>query len=212
MSRLMKSGLDLEPPERRIGLAAHDFRMAMGAERSGAVARGARRRRACRRVALAAAPHHLRRPGAGRAMRARGDELLAWARALDAGTEVSRSSGPQPKPPLKARPKASRSPRSRPCAAIPMPIYAKAFSKLVPLDPLLRDPGAAERGTLFHDILHRFARPRRRPSARGGGRSCSPRPGLLWPRRPAGRRRGGVVAAFRCAGRKDHRLGAAAKR
>src|SRR5690606_10440799 len=25
------------------------------------------------------------------------------------------------------------------------------------LDPLLRDPGAAERGTLFHDIVHTFA-------------------------------------------------------
>src|SRR5690606_8859411 len=31
MSRLMKTGIDLEPPERRIGLAAHDFQMAMGA-------------------------------------------------------------------------------------------------------------------------------------------------------------------------------------
>ncbi|MFC6491314.1 double-strand break repair protein AddB, partial [Nitratireductor sp. GCM10026969] len=31
MSRLMKAELALEPPERRIGLAAHDFMMAMGA-------------------------------------------------------------------------------------------------------------------------------------------------------------------------------------
>ena len=31
------------------------------------------------------------------------------------------------------------------------------FSGLRALDPLLRDPGAAERGTLFHAILHRFA-------------------------------------------------------
>ena len=31
MSRLMKAGVALEPPERRIGLAAHDFWMAMGA-------------------------------------------------------------------------------------------------------------------------------------------------------------------------------------
>ena len=30
MSRMMKGGLELEPPERRIGLAAHDFMMAMG--------------------------------------------------------------------------------------------------------------------------------------------------------------------------------------
>ena len=33
MSRMMKGGLDLEPPERLIGLAAHDFMMAMGHER-----------------------------------------------------------------------------------------------------------------------------------------------------------------------------------
>ena len=33
MSRMMKGGLELEPPERRIGLAAHDFMMAMGHER-----------------------------------------------------------------------------------------------------------------------------------------------------------------------------------
>ncbi|TIT91960.1 MAG: double-strand break repair protein AddB, partial [Mesorhizobium sp.] len=32
MSRLMKTGIDLEPPERRIGLAAHDFQIAMGTE------------------------------------------------------------------------------------------------------------------------------------------------------------------------------------
>src|SRR5690606_3277440 len=33
MSRFMKAGLDLEPPERRIGQAAHDFVMAMGSDR-----------------------------------------------------------------------------------------------------------------------------------------------------------------------------------
>src|SRR5690606_16284406 len=29
--------------------------------------------------------------------------------------------------------------------------------RLQPVEPLLRDPGAAERGTLFHDIVHAFA-------------------------------------------------------
>ncbi len=32
-----------------------------------------------------------------------------------------------------------------------------ASSTLFAIDPLVRDPGAAERGTLFHEILHRFA-------------------------------------------------------
>src|SRR5690606_15715251 len=33
MSRVMKAGMELEPPERRIGQAAHDFFMALGAEK-----------------------------------------------------------------------------------------------------------------------------------------------------------------------------------
>src|SRR5690606_28490008 len=39
----------------------------------------------------------------------------------------------------------------------PYAVYARHVLKLRPLDPLLRDPGAAERGTLFHDIVHAFA-------------------------------------------------------
>ncbi|MDX7547997.1 hypothetical protein, partial [Serratia marcescens] len=33
MSRPMKAVINLEPPERRTGLAAHDFQMALGMER-----------------------------------------------------------------------------------------------------------------------------------------------------------------------------------
>ena len=55
MSRLMKSGLDLEPPERRIGQAAHDFVMAIGRETRDPDALGPRGRSAGRAVALAAA-------------------------------------------------------------------------------------------------------------------------------------------------------------
>jgi ATP-dependent helicase/nuclease subunit B len=38
----------------------------------------------------------------------------------------------------------------------PYAIYARRILQLSPLDALVRDPGAAERGTLFHEILHRF--------------------------------------------------------
>ena len=39
----------------------------------------------------------------------------------------------------------------------PYAVYARRILRLKALDPLLRDPGAAERGTLFHAILHRFS-------------------------------------------------------
>src|SRR5690606_39784132 len=39
----------------------------------------------------------------------------------------------------------------------PYAVYARRILGLFPLEPLLRDPGAAERGTLFHAILHRFS-------------------------------------------------------
>ena len=38
----------------------------------------------------------------------------------------------------------------------PYAVYARRILDLQPLDPLIADPGAADRGTLFHDILHRF--------------------------------------------------------
>src|SRR6185312_4512532 len=37
-------------------------------------------------------------------------------------------------------------------------VYARRILGLMPLDSVIRDPGAAERGTLFHAILHRFSR------------------------------------------------------
>ena len=66
MSRLMKSGLDLEPPERRIGQAAHDFTMALGTKRV-ILTRSARSGEApAVAVALAAAADDLRRQGGSR--------------------------------------------------------------------------------------------------------------------------------------------------
>ena len=54
LSRSMKAAIGLEPPERRIGQAAHDFQMAMGAPGSGAVALFARQQGANCCIPLAA--------------------------------------------------------------------------------------------------------------------------------------------------------------
>ncbi|PTE10438.1 double-strand break repair protein AddB [Mesorhizobium helmanticense] len=179
MSRLMKSGIDLEPPERRIGLAAHDFQMAMGAKKV-VLARSARSgdapavpSRWLQRILTFIGKDH------ATVLSRRGDELLAWARALDAGEKQDFAPRPQPKPPLAVRPTHFSVTEIETLRRDPYAIYARRILGLMPLDPVIRDPGAAERGTLFHAILHLFsadvADPRA-PEALAGliaaGRAC----------------------------------------
>ena len=157
MSRLMKTGIDLEPPERRIGLAAHDFQMAIGA-RNVVLTRSARAG-----DAPAVPSRWLQRiltyigKEQADAMRRRGDELLSWARALDEGGRVDFAPRPEPKPPVAARPRHFSVTEIETLRRDPYAVYARRILKLLPLEPTIRDPGATERGTLFHAILHRFS-------------------------------------------------------
>ncbi len=157
MSRLMKSGLELEPPERRVGQAAHDFLMAMGAERV-VLTRSARSG-----DAPASRSRWLQRllacvdGDAAAAMIGRGADLLSWARSLDRRPHVGYAPRPEPKPPVGMRPRAFSVTEIETLRRDPYAIYARHVLKLEPLEPLLRDPGAAERGNLFHDILHAYA-------------------------------------------------------
>ncbi|MHA6641283.1 double-strand break repair protein AddB [Mesorhizobium sp. A623] len=179
MSRLMKTGIDLEPPERRIGLAAHDFQMAMGAPKV-VLARAARSgdapavpSRWLQRLLTFVGKEH-----AGE-MRRRGNELLSWARALDAGEKRDFAPRPQPTPPVDVRPRHFSVTEIETLRRDPYAVYARRILGLMPLDPVIRDPGAAERGTLFHAILHLFSRTvsdPRDPAALGAliaaGRAC----------------------------------------
>ncbi|RWC53174.1 MAG: double-strand break repair protein AddB, partial [Mesorhizobium sp.] len=158
MSRLMKTGIDLEPPERRIGLAAHDFQMAMGAKKV-VLTRAARSgdapavpSRWLQRMLTFIGKEHAAAP-----MR-RGAALLSWARALDAGERLDFAPRPQPRPPLATRPQHFSVTEIETLRRDPYAVYARRILGLVPLDPVIRDPGAAERGTLFHAILHLFSR------------------------------------------------------
>ncbi|MDX8455883.1 double-strand break repair protein AddB [Mesorhizobium sp. VK9D] len=158
MSRLMKTGIDLEPPERRIGLAAHDFQMAMGAS-DVVLTRSARSG-----DAPAVPSRWLQRiltfigKEPATALRRRGNALLAWARALDAGEKKDFAARPQPKPPLSLRPRHFSVTEIETLRRDPYAVYARRILGLSPLEPLIRDPDAAERGTLFHEILHLFSR------------------------------------------------------
>lgn len=157
MSRVMKTGIDLEPPERGIGLAAHDFQMAMGA-RNVILSRSARSgdapavpSRWLQRLLTYAGPDH------AATLRQRGETLLLWARALDAGQKTDFATRPEPKPPVAVRPHRFSVTEIETLRRDPYAVYARRILGLSAIDPLVRDPGAAERGTLFHDILHLFS-------------------------------------------------------
>ncbi|UUP17614.1 double-strand break repair protein AddB [Nitratireductor thuwali] len=156
MSRLMKAELDLEPPERRIGLAAHDFMMALGAPEI-VLSRAARAG-----DAPAVASRWLQRLLAfvggeeGDAMRGRGRRFIHWADMLEARQDQPFAPRPCPKPPLEARPQRFSITEIETLRRDPYAVYARRVLGLSPVEPLIRDPGAAERGSLFHDILEHF--------------------------------------------------------
>jgi ATP-dependent helicase/nuclease subunit B len=179
MSRLMKAGIDLEPPERRIGQSAHDFEMALGVEEL-VLTRSARSgdapavaSRWMQRILTFVGPQEAAR------MRGRGSSYLAWARALDIREETPHAARPNPRPPLSVRPRHFSVTEIETLRRDPYAIYARRILDLRPLDPLVRDPGAAERGTLFHEILHRFsasgidpASPHAHDALLAAGRDC----------------------------------------
>lgn len=158
MSRMMKAGLELEPPERRIGQAAHDFMMAMGTEevilsrasRSGDAPAVASRW--LQRLLTYVGPEHAQR------LRQRGEAYLAHGRMIDDGGRAAEFGRPNPVPPLEARPRRFSVTEIETLRRDPYAVYARRILELAPVEPLVRDPGAAERGTLFHDILNRFVR------------------------------------------------------
>ncbi len=156
MSRFMKTGLGLEPPERRIGLSAHDFTMALGTPKivlTRAVRSGEEPAVASRwlqRLLTVAGEVE------AKAMRARGGELAGLNAALDAVADIPFAPRPCPRPPVAERPKRFSVTEIETLRRDPYAIYAKRILRLEPLEPLMADPGAAERGTLFHEIIHQM--------------------------------------------------------
>ncbi len=158
MSRPMKAMIALDPPERRTGLAAHDFQMALGmghvvlsrSERSdNAPTVPSRWLQRLKTVAGEAVTEE---------MRARGKRFLHWARAIDRAPDVPFVRRPEPAPPVAARPTHFSVTEIETLRRDPYAVFARRILRLRPLEPLIRDPAAAERGTLFHDILSHFTR------------------------------------------------------
>ncbi|GGE32690.1 double-strand break repair protein AddB [Agaricicola taiwanensis] len=156
LSRPMRRQIGLPPPERRIGLAAHDFAQAF-AHPDVIVTRALKREgvpstpaRWLQRIAAVAGDQVW-----GEA-RARGDAYVLLARTLDEAPREAAPAAPQPKPALPLRPARLSITEIETFVRDPYSIYAKHVLKLQPLDPPGLAPGAADRGTIIHDVLARF--------------------------------------------------------
>ena len=160
LSAGMRKAVGLGAPERRYGLAAHDFAqlaaapdviLTRSARSEGAPTVASRwvwRLKTLAEGALGA-------DGAAEAL-APATDYLAWAGQLDApGRPARPASRPSPAPPLALRPRALSVTEIRTWVRDPYSIYARHILGLRRLDPADMPPGARERGTALHAALER---------------------------------------------------------
>ena len=158
MSRQMREKAGLGAPERRYGLAAHDFSQLAAAGGEVFLTRSARadgaptvasrwlwRLQTLARGALGEAAEKALQPAT---------DYLALSRALDRPIHAPKpASPPQPRPPVSARPRKMSITEIRTWVRDPYAIYARHLLGLRPLDPADMPPGPRERGTALHDAL-----------------------------------------------------------
>ncbi|MCE6952525.1 double-strand break repair protein AddB [Cereibacter sphaeroides] len=173
----LKAGLLL--PERRIGLAAHDYQQAVGAPEvvltravRNAEAETVPSRWLNRLTNLMSGLPAQGGPQALAAMRRRGQEWLALAQALEApGEAVPLARRPAPRPPVEVRPRQLAVTGIRTLIRDPYAIYARHILRLRPLDPLHRAPDARLRGSILHRILEDFVKGRPEATDRAAERA-----------------------------------------
>jgi ATP-dependent helicase/nuclease subunit B len=157
LSRPMREKLGLAPPERRIGLAAHDFAQGLGA-------REVYLTRAHKVEGVQTVPSRwLQRLLA--LVKATGLEQkvvpeqpwVAWARERDRAP-FAPIKAPEPKPPVEARPKKLSVTRIERWIANPYEIFARNILELEPMKELGAEPDVATRGQIVHRALHDISR------------------------------------------------------
>lgn len=172
LNRKMRHQAGLLLPERRIGLAAHDFQQAVAAPQV-VISRALRNAEAetvpsrwlNRLACLLAGLPGRRGPEALAAMRARGAVWLARAGAMDrplGGDDPALLPAPRPAPcpPVATRPDELSLTRIETLIRDPYAIFADKILRLRPLKPLRQAPDARDRGTVVHRVLERFVRER----------------------------------------------------
>jgi ATP-dependent helicase/nuclease subunit B len=88
----------------------------------------------------------------------RGDHFVHWANLIDRGDRQAPAQRPSPTPPRDMQPKSYSFSEVGRLRRDPYAIYARRVLRLDSVDPFNRDPGPAERGTLYHAIIDRFVR------------------------------------------------------
>jgi ATP-dependent helicase/nuclease subunit B len=158
LNRPMSDAIGLPPPERRTGLAAHDFAQALGAPTvylSRAIkvdgVPTVRSRWLQRLTALVEAA------GLSPALEP-SEPWISWARDRDQVRYYEPVSAPKPCPPVEARPRRLSVSRIERMIANPYEIFARDILKLEPLKPLGAELDHAFRGQIVHAALHAFAR------------------------------------------------------
>lgn len=158
LSRPMRKTLGLNPPERRIGLAAHDFAQGLGASEVYLT-------RAHKVDGVQTVPSRwLQRLLA--LVKASGLEQeivpnqpwLQWARERDKTQGFKPVEPPRPCPPVAARPRRLSVTRIERWIANPYEIFARNILKLEPMRELGTEPDAATRGQIVHRALNDFSR------------------------------------------------------
>ena len=157
MSRPMRVELGLAPPERRIGLTAHDFAQAAASPV----------------VVLSRAGKIDGAPTVPSRWLLRLDAMLAndprwkatlvhdypdWHRRLDTPPAISPVKPPQPRPPVEARPRGLSVTQIETWIRDPYAIFARHILDLKPLEAIDADPGALDRGLIIHAALDAFMR------------------------------------------------------
>ncbi|WP_372884514.1 double-strand break repair protein AddB [Shimia sp.] len=165
LNRKMRFDAGLLLPERRIGLAAHDFQQAIAAPEVW-LTRSVRSDEAetvpsrwINRITnlLSGLPEQ-GGTAALEAMRARGRHWLDLVKSVEAVAELPPATRPSPRPPVAARPKRLSVTQIKRLIRDPYAIYARETLRLRPLDSLMKTPDALLRGIIVHEVLERFVR------------------------------------------------------
>ena len=165
LNRKLRRSLGLPLPEGETGLAAHDYQQAIAAPRV-VLSRSSRdgdgdavpSRWVNRLTNLLEGLPGQFGPEALGEMKRKGDQLLALAGMIDRPARtVEPEPRPAPSPPPDKRPKKLSVTEIQRLIRDPYAIYARHVLRLRPLLPLVPEPDARLKGTVFHAVLAAFA-------------------------------------------------------
>ena len=163
LNRRLRRDAGLLLPERRVGLSAHDFQMAVGAPQVVLIrsqrsdeAETVPARWLNRLTNLMRGLPDQHGPEALDAMKAMGAQLLGQVRTLDAPAAATPAARPSPRPPAEARPARLSITQIETLIANPYDIYAGQILRLRALNPLRPEADFRLRGEVVHEVLERF--------------------------------------------------------